>query len=50
VVVLSARPGRVVDIVPIPFHHPRTADIEDLPEFFALETRLRHLLANGARP
>jgi NitT/TauT family transport system ATP-binding protein len=48
VVVLSARPGSVVEIVPVDLPRPRTADLEDDPRFFAIETRLRHLLHVGA--
>ncbi len=48
VAVLSSRPGQVVGIVPIDLPRPRSAELEDRPEFFALETRLRHLLHDGA--
>ena len=48
VVVLSARPGQVVGIDRIDLPHPRTPDLEDDNEFFAAETRLRHLLHEGA--
>jgi NitT/TauT family transport system ATP-binding protein len=48
VVVLSARPGRVVGDERIDLPHPRTPDLEDDPAFFAAETRLRHLLHEGA--
>jgi NitT/TauT family transport system ATP-binding protein len=47
VVVLSARPGRVVDIVAIDLPRPRHAALEDDPRFFAHETELRRLLRNG---
>ena len=47
VVVLSARPGRVVDIVAIDLPRPRHAALEDDPRFFAHETELRRLLQNG---
>jgi NitT/TauT family transport system ATP-binding protein len=48
VVVLSARPGTVVGIETIELPHPRTPALEDDPVFFGAETRLRHLLLNGA--
>lgn len=48
VVVLSARPGRVVGVEDITLPHPRTPALEDDPEFFAAETRLRRLLHEGA--
>jgi NitT/TauT family transport system ATP-binding protein len=47
VVVLSARPGRVVGIEPIGLARPRLPDLEDDPAFFAHETQLRHLLLEG---
>jgi NitT/TauT family transport system ATP-binding protein len=47
VVVLSARPGRVVADVPIGLPRPRRPEIEDAPEFFELTTRLRHTLRDG---
>jgi NitT/TauT family transport system ATP-binding protein len=48
VVVLSPRPGRVVGVEPIELPFPRRPELEDDPEFFASETRLRHLLHTGA--
>ena len=48
VVVLSARPGRVVGIEPIDLPRPRHPALEDDPAFFAVETRLRALLHAGA--
>ena len=48
VVVLSARPGRVVGIEPIELPWPRHPELEDDPAFFAVETRLRALLHAGA--
>lgn len=50
VAVLSSRPGRVVGVVSIDLPRPRAAELEDRPEFFALETLLRHLLHDGSRP
>jgi NitT/TauT family transport system ATP-binding protein len=48
VAVLSDRPGRVVGIEPIDLPRPRLPELEDDPEFFGCETRLRHLLQEGA--
>jgi NitT/TauT family transport system ATP-binding protein len=48
VAVLSARPGCIVGVEDIDLAHPRTPDLEDDPKFFAAETRLRHLLHEGA--
>ena len=48
VAVLSARPGRIVGIETIGLPHPRHPELEDDPAFFAIETRLRALLHEGA--
>ena len=48
VAVLSARPGHIVGIEAIELPRPRQPTIEDQPSFFALETRLRSLLHEGA--
>jgi NitT/TauT family transport system ATP-binding protein len=48
VAVLSSRPGQLVGVVSIDLPRPRAAELEDRPEFFALETRLRHLLHDGS--
>jgi NitT/TauT family transport system ATP-binding protein len=48
VVVLSARPGRIVGIEAIDLPRPRHPELEDDPGFFAIETRLRGLLHAGA--
>jgi NitT/TauT family transport system ATP-binding protein len=48
VVVLSSRPGRIVGIEPISLPRPRHPELEDDPAFFAVETRLRGLLHEGA--
>ncbi len=49
VAVLSTRPGRITETVQVELGRPRTPDLESDPAFFALETRLRHLLHEGAR-
>jgi NitT/TauT family transport system ATP-binding protein len=48
VAVLSSRPGRFVGIEPVDLPRPRHAELEDDPAFFAIETRLRALLHEGA--
>jgi NitT/TauT family transport system ATP-binding protein len=50
VVVLSARPGRIVADVPIELPRPRAPELEDDPVFFGFETTLRRALHDGARP
>ncbi|HWL41613.1 MAG TPA: ABC transporter ATP-binding protein [Ilumatobacter sp.] len=47
VVVMSARPGRIVGDVAIDLPRPRTPDVEDDPAFFAYETELRRILREG---
>lgn len=44
VAVLSSRPGRIIGIPSIDLPRPRRPELEDDPAFFAVETRLRHLL------
>jgi NitT/TauT family transport system ATP-binding protein len=48
VVVLSSRPGSIVGVEQIDLPRPRHPALEDHPAFFAAETRLRHLLHQGA--
>ena len=47
VVVLSARPGRIVGLRPVDFPRPRLADVEDDGRFFAHERALRAMLHDG---
>lgn len=49
VAVMSPRPGRIVDVVPIDLPRPRTIDVIRSPEFHALQDRLVDLLF-GADP
>ena len=49
VVVLSARPGRVTATVDIDLPRPRTAEVRQTPEFFALESELRDQLLTAER-
>lgn len=48
VAVLSVRPGRITEAVRVELDRPRTPDLENDSAFFAIETRLRHLLQEGA--
>jgi NitT/TauT family transport system ATP-binding protein len=48
VAVLSARPGRIVGAASIDLPRPRHPELEDDPAFFAVETRLRAMLHEGA--
>ena len=36
IVVLSANPGRIAEIIPVPFAYPRTAELRETPEFLKL--------------
>ncbi len=47
VAVMSQRPGRVTDDIPIELPHPRVPALEDTEEFFHTTTRLRAILSAG---
>jgi NitT/TauT family transport system ATP-binding protein len=47
VVVMSARPGRIADVVPVDLAHPRTVATREDPRFFELVTQVREALAIG---
>jgi NitT/TauT family transport system ATP-binding protein len=47
VVVMSARPGRITDVVPIDLPQPRTAETREEPRFFELVTEVRERLHAG---
>jgi NitT/TauT family transport system ATP-binding protein len=47
VVVMSPRPGRITEIVPIDLPQPRTAALREDPRFFELITYVREALAKG---
>lgn len=47
VVVLSGRPGRVVDIIDVALPRPRVLDHKDSERFYTCLTHLRHLLRSG---
>jgi NitT/TauT family transport system ATP-binding protein len=47
VVVMSARPGRISDVIPIDLPQPRTAITREEPRFFELVTQVREALHLG---
>jgi NitT/TauT family transport system ATP-binding protein len=47
VVVMSARPGRISDVVPVDLPHPRGVATREDPRFFELVTKVREALAFG---
>jgi NitT/TauT family transport system ATP-binding protein len=44
IVVLSANPGRVAQVIPVPFAYPRTAELRETPEFLKLLAETSHAL------
>jgi NitT/TauT family transport system ATP-binding protein len=50
VVVMSARPGRIVGIVEVDLPQPRNVDTREQPRFFELVTEVRELLRKGGAP
>ena len=47
VVVMSPRPGRITEIIPIDLPQPRTFETREEPRFFELVTQLREALHGG---
>ncbi|MCS6774006.1 MAG: ABC transporter ATP-binding protein [Thermoflexales bacterium] len=47
VVVMSARPGRITEIVPIDLPYPRNVETRESPRFFELVTHVREALRRG---
>jgi NitT/TauT family transport system ATP-binding protein len=48
VVVLSPRPGRITEIVPVDLPQPRTFETREQPRFFELVTQVREALHGGS--
>jgi NitT/TauT family transport system ATP-binding protein len=48
VVVMSPRPGRITEIVPIDLPQPRTFETREQPRFFELVTQVREALHSGS--
>jgi NitT/TauT family transport system ATP-binding protein len=46
VLVMSARPGRIVEEVAVPFQRPRDIDLMSTAEFGTLTRHLRHALGS----
>ena len=49
VIVMSARPGRILQRVPIPFPHPRDAAIAGTPEFSEIAAHIWQMLSGEAK-
>ena len=47
VVVMSPRPGRIADVIPIDLPRPRSAGTREDPHFFELVTQVREALHLG---
>jgi NitT/TauT family transport system ATP-binding protein len=47
VVVMSARPGRVAELIDVDLKQPRTAEMREDPRYFELVTAVREALARG---
>ena len=47
VVVMSARPGRILDDAPVALARPRSIDMTFEPDFVALVQRLRSLIVDA---
>ena len=47
IVVMSPRPGRVIDVIDSPLPHERPLDIRETPEFLAIAHRVREGLRAG---
>jgi NitT/TauT family transport system ATP-binding protein len=47
IVVMSPRPGRISQVIPVNLPYPRGSDTRDLDEFFHLTSQVRHSLREG---
>ena len=47
IVVMSPRPGRIIDVIACNFPRDRALDIRETPEFLAIANRVRHGLREG---
>jgi NitT/TauT family transport system ATP-binding protein len=47
IVVMSPRPGRIIDVIPCDFPHDRTLEIRETPEFLKIAHRVRMGLRSG---
>ena len=47
IVVMSPRPGRIIDVIACDFPRDRALDIRETPEFLAIAHRVRHGLREG---
>ncbi|HEX9170182.1 MAG TPA: ABC transporter ATP-binding protein [Roseiarcus sp.] len=47
IVVMSPRPGRIIDIIACDFPRDRALDVRETPEFLAIANRVRHGLREG---
>jgi NitT/TauT family transport system ATP-binding protein len=47
IVVMSPRPGRIIDIIACDFPRDRALDVRETPEFLAVANRVRHGLREG---
>jgi NitT/TauT family transport system ATP-binding protein len=48
VIVMSARPGRVIADIDVPLPYPRTPDMRQTPEFNAISAKVSAALRGGA--
>jgi len=46
-VVMSPRPGRIIDVIPCDFPRDRTLEIRETPEFLKIAHRVRMGLRSG---
>jgi NitT/TauT family transport system ATP-binding protein len=49
IVVVTARPARIKEIIDVPFRYPRDESIQERPEFVSLRSHIRELVMNEYR-